>query len=290
MALTHFSKTIWSARLFENLVTQSVYMGLCNNDWEADASGAAKVKIGSLSGSTTIRDYTKDVAIESPELLTSSEQELNLDQQKYFNFYVDDVDKIQSNPDLMDAGMRQAGRAIAAVVDQYIANLMSAATVAGAIETVAARTSVATLASLSKGVNRLRKQNVPTDAARWIVMQPDDYTSLEDGLTNQASEAKQNMYLPGTSEEILRSGYAGNYKGHRVHMTTRRITSGNIANAGNAKSEIIFGTVAGCVFAWQWRNVEAYRPQLAFGDAVKGLFIYGAKVLDATQYAGAKVG
>ena len=38
------------------------------------------------------------------------------------------------------------------------------------------------------------------------------------------------------------------------------------------------------------RNVEAYRPEKRFGDALKGLFIYGAKVVDVTQFAGTKVG
>ena len=36
--------------------------------------------------------------------------------------------------------------------------------------------------------------------------------------------------------------------------------------------------------------VEAYRPEKRFGDAMKGLFIYGAKVVDVTQFAGTKVG
>ena len=42
MALTHFAPTVWSARLFQALEKQSIFLGLCNRNWEADASGASQ--------------------------------------------------------------------------------------------------------------------------------------------------------------------------------------------------------------------------------------------------------
>ena len=290
MALTKVQQTIWSARLLENLFVQSIYMGLCNRNYESDASNANKVKIHSLSGAITVSDYSADTDINDPVLLTDTEQEMPLDQQKYFAFYVDDLDRTQSRPELMDAAMRRAAIAISAVQDQYIVNLISAATVAAKVSSQATRNSVNVLAELSKGVTTLRKASVPNDQAKWVTLQPDDMAAFEDGVTNQAAEANLSMFVPGTAEQVLRGGYAGNYKGARLHMTNRRVTSGNIQNTGAAKSEIIFGTQSGITFASQIAEIESYRPEKRFGTVVKGLYVYAARVTDPSQFAGAKIG
>ena len=289
MAVNHFNPTIWSARLFQALEAQSIFMGLCNRDWEEDASGAAKVKIQQISNDVTISDYTKNSDHAAPQVMTSSEQELVLDQQKLFNVYLDDIDRIQSKPDLMDEYLRKAAIAIAKEVDLYIYKLISAATPTGNVTAIDARTSIKILVGLSKMVTTLRKADVPADRPKWIVTQPDDYAQFEDGVTSQASEANLGMYLPATAEQTFRAGYQGQYKGCQMYMTNRRPGSGNLHNAGATKSEIAAGTPAAITFAYQWQNVEAYRPEARFGDAMKGLFVYAAKVVDTSQLSGGKV-
>ena len=98
------------------------------------------------------------------------------------------------------------------------------------------------------------------------------------------------MYLPATAEQTFKAGYVGQYKGAQVYMTNRRPGSGNLHNAGATKSEMVMGTPEAIVFAWQWSNIEGYRPEKRFGDAMKGLFVYAGKVLDATQLTGVKIG
>ena len=189
MAVNHFNPTVWSARLFQALEKQSIFMNLCNRNWEADASGAAKVKIGSISDDVSVSDYTKNTDHAAPQVMTSSEQELVLDQAKLFNVYLDDLDRIQSKPDLMDEYLRKAAIAIASTVDLYIYKLISAGVPSGNVSTQASRSSVTMLKEMSTRITVLRKADVPADSPKWIVFQPDDLAAFEDAVTNQASEA-----------------------------------------------------------------------------------------------------
>ena len=291
MAVNHFNPTVWSARLFQALEKQSIFLSLCNRNWEPDASGAAKVKIHSITDDVTVSDYSKNTDFAAgPQVMTSGEKELNLDQQKYFNFYVDDVDRIQSNPSILDEVVRKSAIAIAKVIDLYIYKLISAGVPTANVSTQADRNSVNVLKELSTRVTVLRKADVPADSPKWAVLQADDYAAFEDGATNQAAEQKLNLYIPATAEQTFRAGFQGMYKGCQMYMTNRRPGSGNLHNAGAAKSEMVLGTPAGITFAYQWSNVESYRPEKRFGDAVKGLFVYAGLVTDTSQFAGAKIG
>ena len=59
MAVNHFNPTVWSARLFQALEKQSIFLGLCNRDWESDSAGAETVKINQITDDVTITDYSK---------------------------------------------------------------------------------------------------------------------------------------------------------------------------------------------------------------------------------------
>src|ERR1044071_3169188 len=111
MSLNNFIATIWAARLLMNLNKAHVYAqdGVVNRDYEGDITGGGDtVKINSI-GRVTIGSYTKNTNIGDPETLTDAQRSLLIDQQKYFNFQVDDVDKAQAKPSVMDEAMKEAG-------------------------------------------------------------------------------------------------------------------------------------------------------------------------------------
>ncbi|MCV4566237.1 hypothetical protein OFB72_27140, partial [Escherichia coli] len=82
--------------------------GVVNRDYEGEIKEAGgRVKIASI-GQITVSDYVRDSDIADPEPLLDSEQMLVIDQQKYFNFYVDSIDKRQTNIEAMDAAMQRA--------------------------------------------------------------------------------------------------------------------------------------------------------------------------------------
>lgn len=125
MSVTNFIPTIWSARLLRHLDKRHVYLNLLNRDYEGEIKNFGDtVKVNQI-GNVTIKDYTKGEDIEAPEDLSGEQQELKIDQAKYFNFAVEDVDNAQTNPRLMDKAMERAAYGMNDVVDAFAANLLA---------------------------------------------------------------------------------------------------------------------------------------------------------------------
>lgn len=118
MSVTNFIPTIWSARLLAHLDKKHVYAALVNRDYEGEIKNYGDtVKINQI-GDITIQDYQKGKDIADPEDLSGDQTILVIDQAKYFNFAIDDVDKAQVNPKLMDAAMQRAAYGMNDVTDQ----------------------------------------------------------------------------------------------------------------------------------------------------------------------------
>lgn len=125
MSVENFIPTIWSARLLRHLDKRHVYLNLLNRDYEGEIKNFGDtVKVNQI-GEVTIKDYTKGSDIEAPEDLSGEQQELKIDQAKYFNFSVDDVDNAQTNPKLMDKAMERVAYGMNDVIDAYAANLLA---------------------------------------------------------------------------------------------------------------------------------------------------------------------
>jgi len=268
MALNNFIPEIWSARLLVSLKKALVYgqEGVVNRDYEGEIRQMGDmVRINSI-GPITVGTYAKNTDIGDPQTLTDAQTVLTIDQAKYFNFQVDDIDRAQQNPKVMDAAMQEAAYALRDVADQYIARLGVAA--GNTIGSDAAPKEVDKTNAYELLVDLavlLTDAKVPTEG-RWVVVPPWFYgTLLKDDRFIDASKA-------GTTEG-LRNGQVGMAAGFTV------LQSHNVPNANGAKYKIIAGHPIAISYAEQINKVEAYRPEKRFADAVKGLHLYGAKLV-----------
>ncbi|HVF47284.1 MAG TPA: hypothetical protein VNA17_06950 [Pyrinomonadaceae bacterium] len=128
-----FIPTVWAARLLAALDKALVYgqANVCNRDYEGEIKKAGNtVKIASI-GNVTIDDYTTNTDISNPETLTDDEQTLLIDNAKYFNFYVDSVDRAQQNVNVLDEAMRRSAYGLRDVADTFLAGIMEAAVPVG---------------------------------------------------------------------------------------------------------------------------------------------------------------
>ena len=119
-----FIPTVWAARLLVALEKAHIYAqpNICNRDYEGEIKKSGNtVKIASIS-EVAVEDYVKDTDINDPASLTDTEQTLLIDQAKYFNFFVDSVDRAQQNVNLLDEAMRRAAWTLREHADKYIAS------------------------------------------------------------------------------------------------------------------------------------------------------------------------
>lgn len=270
MAIDNFIPEVWSARLLMNLRKFLVYgqAGVVNRDYEGEINQAGDtVRINSI-GPVTVGTYTKNNNIGDPETLTDAQQTLLIDQAKYFNFQVDDIDRAQQKPQVMDAAMQEAGYGLRDVADQFIAGLytgVAAGNTIGDDVTPIVPTKTDAYEYLVDLATILTDAKVPQDG-RWVVVPPWFYgLLLKDDRFVDASKSG--------STDALRNGQVGRAAGFDV------LQSHNVPNTAGTKYKIIAGHPMAISYAEQINKVEAYRPEKRFADAVKGLHLYGAKLV-----------
>jgi len=272
-----FIPTVWAARLIVALQNALVYgqANVCNRDYEGEIREAGNtVKIASI-GAVNIDDYTRNEDITDAQVLTDAEQTLLIDNAKYFNFYVDSVDRAQSNVNIMDEAMRRSAWALRDHADKFLAATMAAGVNAG---------------------NKIGSDGdpvVPTkdDAYEYLV---DLGVALDEGNTPIEGRfvivpawfhgllLKDDRFVrAGTlhSESRLANGEVGEAAGFRI------LKSNNVPNTSGAKYKIIAGHSVATSFAEQVLDLQTYKPEKRFGDAVKGLHVYGARVVNDTALA-----
>ena len=281
MAVTTFIPELWSARLLYALEKSHVATNLVNRNYEGViANQGDTVHINSI-GAITVKDYTKNTDIAAPDALTTTDQTLVIDQCKYFNFQVDDVDKVQAAGDLIDTAMGRAAYALADVSDAFllktIANGVASANKIGAKATLTALTASNVYENIVKMRTLLDKSNVPT-TGRTIVVPPEVYALLllDDRFAKSGSDSGQNALL---------NGMVGRVAGFDVFMSNNCV-SGTDGGSGSTAYFVITAQVASATtYAEQIIKTEGYRMESRFADAVKGLHVYGAKVTDGSQIA-----
>jgi hypothetical protein len=269
MSINNFIPEIWAATLLSSLKKSLIFAGpgVVNRDYEGDISNAGDtVRITSISR-PTISTYTRGSTTIVPEQLTDAQRALLIDQSKMFAFEIDDIDMRQSKDGgkLMAEAAQEAGYGLADVADQFVAGLYTGVDAANALGTVAITTGDLAYAGLVNLRTKLTNANVPL-AGRWVIV-PSWYYGLllQCNLFIRANEA-------GTTEG-LRNGFVGRATGFDV------MESNNAPHVTGDDDAVIAGYPGAISFAEQIAKTEPYRPPDSFSDALKGLHLYGAKLL-----------
>ncbi len=269
MAINNFIPEVWSARLLSSLKKSLVFAGpgVANRDYEGEIRDSGDtVRITSISR-PTIGSYVKNSTTITPETLTDAQRSLLIDQSKYFAFEVDDIDMRQSanGGALMNEAAQEAAYGLADVADQYVAGLYTGVASGNAITTTAITDAAKAVKGLLDLKTKLDVANVPTQG-RYVVIPP-WYLNLL-----LQSDLFARVDASGTSEG-LRNGIVGRAWGFDVLM------SNNCVLITGDDYAVMAGVPGAISFAEQIVKVEAYRPESAFSDALKGLHLYGAKVV-----------
>ena len=262
MAITHSLRTIWAPAVLEALQKSLVYGRMFNQDYSGVASSGNAVKVSALNDAT-INDHTRNDAI-SWEALTDSIQTLDIDQEKYFALMIDDLDNIQTAPNLLGAATRNAVYGIRDTIDQFLVSKLAAGTIVAGLGTSATPLEINSSnieATLRLIARRLDDAKVPR-AQRYIIVPP---WAVEDLVQANITAATNNT-------EEMASGMVGRYAGMSV------LVSHNVPNVSNAKYQIYAGSTVSQTMAVAVENVESMRLESYFADGVRGLVAYGALV------------
>ena len=265
--ISEFQVTVWSASILRSLDKITSLRNHCNFQFEREAQGAKEVKILSVNR-PTIRTYVPGVAI-TRESATDSSQLLKIDQYRYFNFEVEDIVKAQSKGGLMEALTDEAAKGLALEGDLYVAQIVKEAVeddesgiaVSGS---VIALTNSNAMASVEDGFAALYANDCKVSDTFYLELAPKVFTTYRQQLTE----------LSTNNPEILKKGAVGKINNAFVcieNCLPEATDGGAVYN--------ILRTEKAIAFAEQIDKMEAYRPEDAFTDAVKGLYVFGAKII-----------
>lgn len=268
MAVTSFIPEIWAARLLEKLEKAHVYAALVNRDYEGEIRNAGDTVHINTLGDLTIGTYNGTTAITYEDLATTS-QELKIDQQKYFAFRVDDVEKVQALPGLVEAASANAAYELNDVNDKFLATTLAAGATAVS-GTAVALTAANVYQNIVAMKVALDKQNVPTEG-RWLVVDPSFH-----GLLLQ--DERFVSFGTDATNERLTNGRVGRAVGFDIYVSNNAPETGGTYTA-------IAGVPMAATYAEQILNTEALRSEDYFKDLIRGLHVYGAKVTRPTALA-----
>ena len=265
MAINNFVAHVWAARVLENLRKNLVYgqPGVVNKDYEGDIREAGdRVHIHSIAP-VTIGDYVKNTTTITYQELTDSRQTLLIDQSKYFAFKVDDIDKAQQQPKILDAATREASYNLANVADRFLAGKHTEAGIQRPGPTTQTALTSANVYTELVGVSQTLDENDVPEEGRYAIVPP-----------WVASLLLNNDRFVAAKKEAVLNGEIGQVAGLSI------LKSNNVRTTGTTTivHHIMAGHSSALSFAEQINNVEAFRLEGSFADGVRGLHLYGAKV------------
>jgi len=259
MSYANFKPTVWSKHIQHELKKFTVFKEDCDYKFEGEVGKGKTVKIIGV-GRPKIGDY-KGTDIGAPENVPDSSVTLTIDQAKYFNFQVDDVDEAQAKEGLMPALMEESTRGLAEEEDKYI-GIQLAKNAGGKSASLTITTEAAAVAAVDAAFEYLWANGVSNKDKVTIYVTPWFYILFKNRL----------VALKTDNDDLIAKGVVGMYNSAKVKM------SSFIHNDGTDDCMII-KTSKAYAFCNGINKTEAYRPQGLFSDAIKGLDTFGGKMV-----------
>jgi len=270
MSVAVFKQTLWSKKIQNALDTLTGLRTHCDYQFEGEIKAGNKLKItGSVA--PTIGTYVPgtDINIENVD---GVDQELVIDQFKYFARYFDNVDKAQSIPGVLENDTRECAKSLHEEGDKYVASIIKAeiektgSTVAKGAAFTPSKTNA--VEKVEEGLVALYTNNVkPTDDL-YGEFSPKMYSFLRQALTETLTN----------NVDLAKKGAVGKY--NNVMVCIENLLPVNTTD--HVRYNII-RTSKAVAFAGRVDTVKAIEKEKGFGDIVKGLYVYGAKVVRPEQ-------
>jgi hypothetical protein len=291
----NFIPEIWSGKLIENFYDATVLAAISNTDYEGEIRQYGDTVNIRTTPEITIRDYVKgqSLTVENPD---KPKIQLVIDKGEYFACVEDDVDKVQSDINLMDTWSKDASERMKIKIDQRvltdilpgISAFNKGATAGEQTLSFNLGTTGAPLTVTKDGASSttsvvdllvdlgtvLDEANAP-EGDRFVVI-----PAKMAGLIKK-SELKD-ASLTGDSMSIVRNGRLGMVDRFTIYV------SHNL-NVSSGKYSIVAGHKMGFTFASQMTNMETIRSESTFGNIIRGLQVYGYKVVKGEALAQAVI-
>lgn len=260
----NFIPEVFSKLLQAKFYSSSVLPAISNTDYEGEISGQGEKVVIRTVPTININDYTGSITNQE---LTTSKVELLIDKAKYYSFKMDDVLEAQSDINMLDAATTDAAEQMRVAVEtNVLASSITGATTITSQTTITASNVLTSILDIGKALDEL---NIPEEG-RYMVLSPTFVSLLKQSELRQA-------YLTGDATSPLRNGQVGVVDRFTIYQSNMLFTASSGADSGY--THILAGHPKALCFASQFTNTETVRLESTFGSAVRGLKVYGSKIV-----------
>jgi hypothetical protein len=288
-----FLPKIYSKKVLNFFRKASVVEAITNTDYAGEISAFGDSVRIIKEPVISVSDYTRGSDTTATKL-TDQELTLVVDSAKAFKFIVDDIETNMSHVNFKEVATSSAAYALRDSYDAaVIASMFSGVSTSGPDHVLGADASAATqsMGAHQGGSNSidltgsdgtgtdpldvmafmaklLDEQSVPEEG-RWFVAPPSFYNELSQ------SGSKLLSVDFNAGQGSIRNGLvsSGKLRGFDMYK------SNNVAAASTATGKILAGHISSTATAQTIISTEVLRDPTSFGDIVRGLHVYGAKVL-----------
>lgn len=277
MSYANFIPTVWNEQINRELERLCVFVEDCNRKYEGKVKEKGEsVKILGV-GKPTIRSIAKSARnndIEAAEEIEDTSIIMQINQIRYFNYKIGDIDKAQAIGGVMEALQEETSEGLANEVDTYVANLAKKdeavkiyATAPKVVSGTAGQGEVNVLDALDLAAQKLYENDVKQSTKIVATVTPRFFTKFRKDYASKDTD----------NSDILKNGKVAMYGNLTIKM------SNNVAKARtttDGDTDLIqVKTQRAIAFAKPLTHTEAYRPEKGFADAVKGFILFDAKIV-----------
>jgi len=288
-ANNNFLPEIYSKKVLNFFRKASVVEAITNTDYAGEISGYGDTVKIIKEPVITVAQYERG-ANPTKTVLTDAETTLIVDTANAFKFIVDDIESQMSHVNFKEVASSSAAYALRDAFDEGVIAKMFAGVstsspdnaigtdaavgtgiepATGAVDLLGSDgTGVDALDLMARMARKLDDENVPEEG-RWFVAPPSFYEELSQ------SGSKLLSVDFNAGQGSIRNGLVstGKLRGFNMYK------SNNIASPTTATGKVLAGHMSSVSTAQTITSTEVIRDPDSFGDIVRGLHVYGAKVI-----------
>lgn len=268
MSIAKFKPQIWSATILrtneDNLIAQKI----CNTDGVGEIKQKGDTVYFAGLADPTVNPYTGSISYED---LQDAGVSLVVDQANYFAFKVGDIDKAQAQADLKNSQATRASYQLKKTCDSYIlGKYADAGNVVDSSGSPISVTSANIISVLGQAAQKLQENNVPENG---IYMVAPPWVQLKLKMAGIAFSINEGINGTGGVAWTKELGFD-------LYITNQVVNTGSVAVP---VSHLMAGSKNAMVYAEQVLDTEALRLQDSFSDAVRGLHVFGHKIVKPNE-------
>jgi hypothetical protein len=286
-----FTPALYSKKTLRLFLAETVFQDITNRDYEGELKGYGSKLFIRKDVDVIVNEYSigQDIVYDTPVSVALT---LEINKAYYTAFRIDDIDKAQSDLDLVNMFSKNTKREVNIYVDQDVLEYMStgadatnagatAGAISGNIDLGAAGAPIAVdkdnaITNFLNLKQALGENNIPEE--NWFVVIPEWYANLlQQGDLKRAD-------VTGDRMGVIRTGYLGEISGLKVYKNNN-LYSVTDATTTRTAYYVLCGTSEATTFAAQIDKSDQLPIQKSFGVYWRTLFVWGRLVTQPTGIA-----